>query len=484
MTELNRWKMAATVFALCIATVTTAPSQTFKTLADFNGTNGNGSAPAYMALAQGTNGNLYGTTETGGADFYNDGTIFQLTPTGTLTTTHTFEGTDGAGPLAGLLLALDGSFYGTTSAGGDLSCSAGNGFGCGTVFRITASGALTTLHAFEGIPNDGQMPAGVLLQATNGNIYGTTADGGAYGGGSIFKMSPVGDLTIWQSFVNEAYPYAGVIEGTNGDFYGTTSMGGFDCNSKLGCGTVYKTTSGGMPIILHTFCSEAQCADGAQPYANLVQGTGGDFYGTTTLGGDVTCNAPNGCGTVFKITAGGTLTTLHTFEGADGAAPYAGLIRATDGNFYGTTKRGGLNNDGTIFELTPDGVLTTLHSFSGTDGSIPNGGLLQATNGTLYGTTSIGGPSNDGTVFSFSNRLGPFVAFVRAAGKVGQTGGILGQGFTGTTAVSLNGIPANFKVISNTYLAVTVPAGATTGYVKVNTPTGVLTSNVPFHVIP
>ena len=480
MTKLNGWKMAATVFALCIATVVAAHSQTFKTLANFSGTNGSGLG--YMALVQGTNGNLYGTTETGGPN--NDGTIFQLTPTGTLTTAHTFEGTDGARPLAGLLLALDGSFYGTTSFGGDLSCSAGNSFGCGTAFRMSASGALTMLHVFEGIPNDGQMPVGVLLQATNGNIYGTTADGGAYGAGSIFKLSPAGDLTIWQSLVNEATPYAGVIEGTNGDFYGTTSIGGYDYTSKLGCGTVYKIASGGTPIILHTFCSEAQCPDGAQPYANLVQGTGGAFYGTTSLGGDFTCHAPDGCGTVFKITAGGTLTTLYTFEGADGAAPYAGLILATDGNFYGTTKLGGPNNDGTIFELTPEGVLTTLHTFAGTDGDVPNGGLLQATNGTLYGTTSIGGTSNNGTVFSFSNGLGPFVAFVRAVGKVGQTGGILGQGFTGTTAVSLNGIPANFKVISDTYLAVTVPAGATTGYVKVNTPAGLLSSNVPFHVIP
>lgn len=483
MTKLNGWKTAVTVVAICMATVIAAHSQTFKTIANFNGTNGNGSGPGYVALVQGTNGNLYGTTETGGAHLYNDGTVFKLTSTGTLTTLHTFEGPDGSYPYAGLLLALDGTLYGTTSSGGDLSCGAP--FGCGTVFRITNSGALTTLHVFEGIPSDGQMPDGALLEATDGKIYGTTVDGGEYGAGSVFKMTAAGDLTIWQSFVDEAEPYAGVIEGTNGEFYGTTSAGGYDCTSKLNCGTVYKITNAG-PIILHTFCSEAQCADGAQPYANLVQGNDGDFYGTTSLGGDVTCNAPYGCGTVFKITPAGALTTLHTFEGADGARPYAGLILATDGNFYGTTASGGTNNDGTLFELTPEGALTTLHRFSdlGKDSYFPYGGLLQATNGTFYGTTAAGGTSNDGTVYSFNNGLGPFVAFVLAAGKVGQTGGVLGQGFTGTTAVSLNGVPANFKVISDTYLTVTVPTGATTGYVKVTTPSGVLTSNVPFHVIP
>ena len=147
---------------------------------------------------------------------------------------------------------------------------------------------------------------------------------------------------------------------------------------------------------------------------------------------------------------------------------------------------------GTIFQITPAGVLTTLHSFDGTDGDFPAGGLFQATNGILYGTTASGGKytSDDcyeetcGTLFSLDMGLSPFVAFVVPAGKVGQTGGILGQGFIGTTSVMLNGVPANFKVVSDTYLTATVPAGATTGYVTVTTPSGTLTSNVPFRVIP
>lgn len=163
---------------------------------------------------------------------------------------------------------------------------------------------------------------------------------------------------------------------------------------------------------------------------------------------------------------------------------------ATDENFYGTTQEGGDLNCippygcGTLFDITPSGALTTLHIFEQSDGGYPSGGLLQATNGMLYGTTSIGGSEGDGTVFSLSMGFNPFVAFVRDAGRVGGTDGILGQGFTGTSGVAINGIQAQFEVKSDTFIRATVPAGATTGYVTVATPGGTLTSNVPFHVIP
>jgi uncharacterized repeat protein (TIGR03803 family) len=167
-----------------------------------------------------------------------------------------------------------------------------------------------------------------------------------------------------------------------------------------------------------------------------------------------------------------------------------GLALATDGNFYGATQMGGENNQGTVFKFTPSGTLTTMHSFNGLDGSEPWAAPIQTTNGILYGTTAEGGSSDPpcengcGTIYSLDIGLGAFVTFVHAAGRVGQTGGILGQGFTGTTSVMLNGIPVNFTVVSDTFIKATVPPGATTGYVTVTTPTGVLTSNVPFHVIP
>jgi len=183
-----------------------------------------------------------------------------------------------------------------------------------------------------------------------------------------------------------------------------------------------------------------------------------------------------------RLTPENDLTTLHSFDQNDGSDPFGKLVQGTDGNYYGTTSQGS-TNVGTIFQITQDGILTTLHDFEGTDGTDPRGGLVQATNGKFYGTTFQGGDGNSGTIFSLDMGLGPFVTFVRAFGKVGQTGPILGQGFTGTTSVMLNGVPADFTVVSDTYIKATVPPGATTGYVTVTTPTGVLTSNVPFHVI-
>ena len=186
------------------------------------------------------------------------------------------------------------------------------------------------------------------------------------------------------------------------------------------------------------------------------------------------------------------LTTLYSFCGCtDGSYPQ-GLVQATDGNFYGTTIAGGTNG-GTVFAITPSGSLTTLYTFcsqSGcTDGQSPDGELAQDTNGNFYGTTAFGGTSDDcefgcGTVFSLSTGLGPFVSFVRNPAKVGQTFGILGQGLNGTTGVLLDGAPATFIVKSDTLLEATVPAGATTGPVTVTTPSGTLTSNVPFRVLP
>jgi uncharacterized repeat protein (TIGR03803 family) len=193
-----------------------------------------------------------------------------------------------------------------------------------------------------------------------------------------------------------------------------------------------------------------------------------------------------GCGTIFKMSSGGKFTTLYDFcsqtNCADGANPAESLVLATDGNLYGTTAGGGNSvGAGTIFKITPQGVLTTLYDFCSqsncADGGGPDAALIQGTDGNFYGTTG-------GTVFRFSMGLGPFVKLVQASGKVGQTMGIYGQGFTGTTGVLLNGTPASFKVVSDTIIRATVPAGATTGFVTVETPSGTLKSNVAFRVIP
>jgi uncharacterized repeat protein (TIGR03803 family) len=231
----------------------------------------------------------------------------------------------------------------------------------------------------------------------------------------------------------------------------------------------------------------------------MIQAADGDLYGTTS--GSVF--GPNYNGTVFKITRSGKLTTLYTFcsqpNCTDGFYPYAGLVQATDGNFYGTTTLGGVNcadngGCGTVFKITPSGVLTTLYSFCSqnncTDGSSPNAGLVQATNGVLYGTTTFGGTTSGGgsngagTVFSLSVGLGPFVETQTTAGKVGGAVRILGTDLTGATSVSFNSTAAVFKVISSSLITTTVPAGATSGKVQVVTPGGTLSSNVAFRVLP
>jgi uncharacterized repeat protein (TIGR03803 family) len=464
---------------MCLGTAIASPGQIFTTLVDFE--LNNGYEPT--SLVQGMDGNFYGTTGAGGTN--RSGTVFKISSGGAVTTLHNFASSDGEGPYAALALATDGNFYGTTEGGGGNTVC--NGFGCGTVFKITPGGALTTLHDFNG--TDGSVPTGGLIQATNGSFYGTTQNDGANGGGTVFKITAGGTFTTLHDFdFADGYsPHAGLIQGRDGTFYGTTFYGG-----AYSYGTVFRITAGGTLTTLHNFNS----TDGANPWAGLVQALDGNFYGTTGSGGSTYCDG-RGCGSAFKITPGGTLTTLHAFDNIDGSGPRAGLIQATDGNFYGTTFAGGGSGFncsglgcGTVFGIALGATFATLHSFDSTDGSWPVGGLVQATNGNFYGTTGNGGditcdPSfGCGTVFSLDMGLGPFVAFVRNSGKVGQTGGILGQGFTGTTSVSLNGIPAAFTVKSDTYITATVPPGATTGFVTVVTPSGTLTSNVPFRVLP
>src|SRR6267143_4465525 len=186
--------------------------------------------------------------------------------------------------------------------------------------------------------------------------------------------------------------FAPLLQGTDGNLYGTTSAGG-----AHGQGTVFKVSTGATLTTLYSFCAQSNCADGAAPYAGLTQARDGNLYGTTEAGGT------NNAGTVFKITPGGTLTTLHKFNFNDGANPYAALIQGTDRNFYGTTESGGAHILGTVFKMTPTGTLTTLHSFNLTDGSSPEAALIQAADGNFYDTTYNGGNEGYGTVFKITS---------------------------------------------------------------------------------
>ncbi len=336
--------------------------------------------------------------------------IGSLAQTAVFTSLASFAGINGANPESSLTQGTDGNFYGTTLGGGSTSCFLGS---CGTIFKITAAGALSTLYSFcaqTGCPDGFYVPAG-LVQATDGNFYGTTAYGGTpatncvyHGCGTIFKITPGGALTTLYSFCSQAnctdgdVPVAPLVQGSDGNLYGTTQLGG-----AYDSGTVFKITLTGTLTTLYRFCSLGfACPDGSEPIAGLVQATDGNFYGTTYAGGG------RGRGTAFEVTPAGVLTTLYSFCSvglcSDGEFPEAGLVQASDGNFYGTTEFGGNYSDcgdgcGTIFKLTSSGTLTTLHKFKGPDGGNPIGGLVRATNGTLYGTTVDGGTYGSGTVF-------------------------------------------------------------------------------------
>jgi uncharacterized repeat protein (TIGR03803 family) len=318
-----------------------------------------------------------------------------VTPAGVLTNVYSFcfrtNCLDGSGP-EGALVESGGDLYGTTYGGGAHLQ--------GTVFKTTLAGKMTTLHSFAGGTTDGAYPEAGLV-SYNGDFYGTTIRGGANGYGTVFEITRGGKLTTLYSFCSQtncadgAYPMAGLIQ-VGGNFYGTTAYAGANGNG----GTVFELTPGGTLTTLYSFCSQTNCTDGASPYGSGLIQVGGNFYGATAYGG------ANNKGTVFELTPEGMLTTLYSFcsqtNCTDGEIPYGGIIQATDGNFYGTTCCGGANNGGTVFKLTPGGTLTTLQSFNGANGQEPYGGLLQAGNRDFYGTTDYGGSRLLGVVFKLS----------------------------------------------------------------------------------
>ena len=400
-------KRSYVVGLLCATSAIALRAQTITTLHSFNSADG---ANPFAGLVQGSDGNFYGTTRYAGANNAictapmsspGCGTVFQITATGSFTTLHNFcsqsNCADGQAPNAGLVQGSNGNFYGTTVAGG--------AFGGGTVFEITPGGTLITLYSFCAQTNctDGQGPAAALILASDQNFYGTTSGGGTNGFGTVFQIAQVGGPpTTLHSFTNtEGFePTAPLVQGSDGNLYGTTSNNGVS-------GTIFKISPAGGPLtILYSFCSQANCTDGKGP-SGLVQGSDGNFYGTTSGGG---ANASCGtnfqpCGTVFKIAPTvGPPITLHSFNTTDGFEPTAGLVQGSDGNFYGTT----FGFPGTIFRITPAGALTTLYTFCAqtgcTDGDVPIAGLIQGTDGDFYGTTELGGTGGAcngcGTVFS------------------------------------------------------------------------------------
>jgi uncharacterized repeat protein (TIGR03803 family) len=468
---------ATIVFVVCVSAVIATSAQTYSTIYSFTGTNNKPSGP----LVQGTDGNLYGVTANGGTT--SNGSIFKVTPQGQFTTLYSFcaqNQCSGGTGLSGLIQGTNGNFYGAYSYPG-----------YGAAFEITPAGKLTTLYTFCSLPNcsDGEYPNGPLLQGMDGNFYGTTHEGGANGAGTVYKLTPSGTLTTLYDFCSQAQcadgssPYAGVIQDAAGNLYGTTNVGGNDANQSYcnyGCGVAYKLSPSGVLTTLYAFCSLSGCADGFFPQSTLVFGSDGNLYGTTSQGGT------DGFGTAFRLTPGGTLTTLHTFcvvdDCTDGYEP-GQLIEGSDSNIYGMTLEGGGNGSGgdggSIYRITTKGTFTVVYS----NNSNNLNPLVEATNGKLYGTTmnySTGGSS----IFSFSLGLNPFVETQTSSGAVGASVVILGNNLTGATSVTFNGTKAKFTVVSASEIEATVPAGATTGTVVVTTPTSTLKSNAPFQILP
>jgi uncharacterized repeat protein (TIGR03803 family) len=492
LSKLGLRKRAYAILVLCATTAIAAPAQTqINTLFSFSGSNG---LHPNTAPVQGTSGPGYGTTFGGGE--YGFGTVFTTTPKlASEKTIYSFcpgvkaNCKDGANPTAGLYLAPDLNFYGTTLLGGL--------YGGGTVFKMNSSGKLTPIYSFCAKPNcaDGENPqAGIARAGSTGLLYGTTFGGGANGGGTIFQLD---------------------------------------------------STSGTLTPMIYSFCALPNCMDGQGPVVTLVEsGRGGNYlYGTTTGGG------ANGLGTIFKITPSGTLTTLYSFGGTDGQYPW-GLVVGADENFYGTTEIGGAFNSGTIFEWNPSGgsnggfskeydfcsdtgclnggfplagfilasdlnlygttsaygtygqgtifqfnpntpgVVTMEYSFciqtGCPDGLGPNI-LTQATDGLFFGTTFGGGASGDGTIFSLNLGLAQFVETLPQTGKVGSKVTILAPGLMGVTSITFNGTSQlSFAVDSSgSEITTTVPAGATgSGPVVVFTSSGMFKTFKNFTVLP
>jgi uncharacterized repeat protein (TIGR03803 family) len=358
-------------------TATESTLYSFKGAADSEG-------PAAQ-LVQAADGNFYGTTY---GNFFTDfGSVFNISPAGSLTTLYKFNGTtDGGTILSNVIQGSDGNFYGT--AYGNLFTS-----GTGALFQITSSGTETTLYSFPGGSGGGNPETG-LIEGSDGKYYGVSGDG-SFNDGLAFSFTSSGTFTPLFTFdgLDGNTSFSGpLLQAGDGNYYGTTSTGGTNA-----FGEVFQLTPSGKLTVLYNFQG---AGDGAAPQGALIEGNDGNFYGATGSTGAISA-ANGGNGTIFKITPAGVLTTLYLFTGKDdGSSPW-GLVWGSDGNLYSTTLSDGANGHGTVFQMTPTGSLTTLYAFAGgtADGALPQAGLVQGSDGNFYGTAVGGGAQGDGTVF-------------------------------------------------------------------------------------
>ena len=469
--------MALTMLAALFMTAgvaVAAQAQTPTLLHSFNDGTTDACAPRGN-IVQGRDGNMYG----GGGACAGNGAIYKISPAGVESVFFNFpaQWTNCGG--AGLTLGSDGNFYG--------ACEGGNpATGMGSIFRLTQAGVFTDLHDFTGANGD-SLPMYPPIQASDGNFYGVSGNE-VQVCGNVYKLTPAGVYTNLHTFVfgSECHS-SNLVQASDGNLYGTLA----DCEVVQGAGCVYKISTTGVFKEIHDFAFTT----GDVPCTGLIQGKDGKLYGATQQG------AANGNGNIYKLTTAGVATDFHDFTNATDAScvnnvgPPVNLLQVADGSFYGVNPAYGPNGTGSIYKLTSAGVFTAfLFPNPPVEGDLPSSTLIQHTNGLVYGTTpsggggSVGCPSGcQGTFFSVSTGDAPFVSLepTQKSGNVGAKVGVFGQGFTSASVVKFGGVAAKSVTLSGTtYLTVVVPRGAHTGPVTVTTGTTTRTSPQTYRVKP
>jgi uncharacterized repeat protein (TIGR03803 family) len=462
----TKMKSGAAAFVLALVAlfaVVAIPAQaqipTPTVLYEFQGAPTDAPSPV-GAIAQGRDGNLYGTGTARGAN--GTGGVWRITPSGTENVLVFFPST--YINCKGLTLGMDGNFYGI--------CTNGGTHNEGLIYTVTPAGVLTDLHDFDFSAQD-CCPLAPPVLGTDGNFYGSTGDPNA-GADNIYRITPAG---VYKNLLTLSGGYSipsAVHFASDGNLYGTVATApGFGNR-----GGVFQVTKSGGIKLVYGFVDSS----GSFPNSGVIQGTDGKLYGTTSFG------ATNGNGAIYKVTRGGSFTELHSTDNATGPANYNDLLQATDGNFYGAAEGGGSGNQGGLYELTSSGVFSSfLFTNQTATGSQPFAPLMQHTNGTVYGTTSSGGRGGGGDFFSLNIGASPFISLVTPvpAGKEGTKVGILGQGFSTISVVKFGGVQATTVTrTGKTFLLATVPVGALTGKVTVTTSSTTLSTTSTYKVRP
>jgi uncharacterized repeat protein (TIGR03803 family) len=470
MTTVLKAKLFAGIFLVAIAIA--APAQTVSTIYEFNNTS-DPSDPAGV-MAQGQDGNFYGVSLSGNGCC--QGIVYKISSEGAITSLYSMGQSDGTN-CTGLTLGTDGNFYGTCKNGGT------NNYG--TLFKVTSAGVLTVLHNFaaQGSTSDGCIPYVPPTQASNGDFYGTTAFCGTDNYGTVYKLTLAGVYSLVYSFQgppNDTVLPLGLIEGTDGNLWGVGN------GWIISGGGVFKMTLAGKESLVYTFEPNADGAylDGEGPDANLIQGSNGDFYGTTEEGGSANE------GTIFSLTESGTEAVLYSFPNqTDGAYPSLPLTQGPNGLLFGaaTDCAGGGCGQAGLFDITTKGAYTNVYLYPLVCSNCgqPEAPLLLSTDGTFYSTTEQGG-IGVGSFYSLSNGYSPFISLVNVkSGAEGAKVGILGQGFSAKSVVKFGGTKATTtKLTDTTYILATVPTGALTGDVTVTTGSTVLSTTASFKITP